>query len=169
MHMRFAAAGLAATLCFALPGWAKTPPAPKAGPSMIVLVFRDGHRQSFNLSDIERVEFPTLAAVAETALAPASAPSRGRFLGKWEVGDGNGNSFFITLEENGDAYRSLHSVHGKWTYADGEAQITWDDGLRDAIRKAGAGFQKYAFGQGKTFSGVADNITGARNTTPHPI
>jgi hypothetical protein len=164
-------AGLAILLCLAAPGgFARTPPAAKSGQGTIVIVFKDGHQQSFNLSDIARVEFPTASAAAgETAPINSPLPSRGRFLGKWEVGEGNGNNFFITLEENGNATRSLGYVHGRWVYVDGEARVTWDDGAQDAIRKVGSIFEKFAYGAGKSFTDTPDNVTGAHNTTPHPI
>ena len=159
-------AGFATLLCLAASGgFAKTPPASKSGPT-IVIVFKDGHRQAFSLSEIDRVEFPPAegAAVATgTGLYP------NHFLGKWEVGDGSGNNFYITLEDNGNAYRTLGDEHGKWVYVDGEARVTWNDGEQDAIRKIGNGYQKRAFAAGKPFTGTPDNVTGARNTTPHPI
>ena len=73
----------------------------------IVIVFKDGHRQTFNLSDIDHVEF---AGGASSHPLPADSyrvPSRGRFFGKWECGDGRGNNFYITLNEDGTAYRSI--------------------------------------------------------------
>jgi hypothetical protein len=157
-------AGYATLLCLAASGaYAKTPTASKSGPT-IVIVFKDGHRQVFSLSDIDHVEFPPAeGAVVSIGMYP------NHFLGKWEVGDGSGNNFYITLEDNGNAYRSLGDVHGKWVYADGEARVTWNDGNQDAIRKVGNGYQKRAFGAGKLFTGTPDNVTGARNTTPHPI
>ncbi|MEI9970237.1 MAG: hypothetical protein WDM87_17085 [Terracidiphilus sp.] len=67
----------------------------------IVIVFKDGHRQSFNLSDVDRVEF---AGGSSTASADNyRVPSRGRFIGKWECGDGSGNNFYITLNDNATA------------------------------------------------------------------
>ncbi len=166
MRLIVSVAGLATMLCLAVPGgFARTPPASKCGSGLIVIIFKDGHRQSFNLCDIERVEFPM---AGETAPINTQLPSRGRFLGKWEVGDGNGFSFYITLEENGDAWRSLHHEHGKWVYVDGEARVTWDDGWKDAIRKVGSNYQKSAYGEGKSFSDTPDNITSAINTAPHP-
>jgi|HubBroStandDraft_1064217.scaffolds.fasta_scaffold285790_2 hypothetical protein len=163
--------GLAALFCLALPAaLAAAPPAAKSGPGTIVIVFKDGHRQVYNLSDIERVEFPAGGIAATDANGVNSAsPSRARFLGKWEVGDGNGSSFYIRLEETGDAHRSLGNVHGRWAYVDGEARVTWDDGAQDAIRKVGPAFQKFAYAMGKSFTDVPDNVTTARNTTPHPI
>jgi hypothetical protein len=173
MRLIVSVAGLVTMLCLAVPGgFAKTPPAPKSGPGMIVIVFKDGHRQSFNLADIARVEFPVAPdadAAGETGPVNSPLPSRGRFLGKWEVGDGMGNNFFITLQENGDALRSLGNEHGRWVYVDGEARVTWDDGAQDAIRKAGSRYQKFAYGSGKSFTDTPDNVTSAHNTTPHPI
>jgi hypothetical protein len=164
-------AGVATLLCFAVTGsFAKAPQASKGSSGTIVIVFKDGHRQSFNLADIARVEFPVAAETGgEAASATPLPPSRGHFLGKWEVGDGSGNNFFITLEENGDAWRSLRHVHGKWAYVDGEARITWDDGPQDAIRKVGSRYQKFAYRAGKAFTDTPDNVTGAQNTNPHPI
>jgi hypothetical protein len=140
--------------------------APRSAPGTIVIVFKDGHRQAYNLADIERVEFP--AADIPTASASTN-PSRGHFLGKWEVGDGSGSNFYITIEEDGNAKRSIGNVHGTWTYVNGEAQIRWDDGAQDALRKVGTHFQKFAFSAGKSFTDTPDNVTNARNTTPKPI
>jgi len=169
MRLIVSVAGLATMICLAVPGgFATTPPAPKCGSGMIVIVFKDHHRQSFNLCDIEKVEFSGTAA-GESAPISTRLPSRGSFLGKWEVGDGNGFNFFITLEENGDAWRSTGHEHGKWAYVDGDALITWDDGWKDAIRKAGTKYQKSAYGTGKSFTDTPDNVANANNTTPHPI
>ena len=161
--------GLAALLCLAVPfAFAKTPTASKS--ATIVIVFKDGHRQSFNLVDIARVEFPTAGEVAaEPAAGNATGPSRGHFLGKWEVGDGSGNTFFITLYEDGHARKSIGSTHGTWVYVDGEAHITWEDGWHDAIRKVGSRYQKFAYSNGKSFSDDPDNVTSAQNTVSHPI
>jgi hypothetical protein len=131
----------------------------------IVIVFKDGHRQTYNLADIERVEFPT----ADQPSSSAYGPSRGHFLGKWECGDGEGGNFYITLLEDGNAMRSIGNVHGKWNFVNGEAQVTWDDGAEDAIRKVGSRFQKFAYNAGKSFTDSPENVTNARNTTPKPI
>jgi hypothetical protein len=169
MHKILVAAGLAALSLSALPAsFAKTPPAKKDSGSSIVLVFKDGHRQTFNLADISRVEF-TGSGTEQTVGSNPDAPARGRYVGKWVVGDGNGNTFIITLKEDGNAERSLRDIHGTWTYVNGDALITWDDGAKDAIRKAGSKFEKYAYGGGKSFSDDPDNVTSAQNTTPKPI
>jgi hypothetical protein len=164
-------AGLAALFCLAVTATlAAMPPAAKSGQGTIVIVFKDGHHQVYNLSDIERVEFPSGGIpAADTGPFNSASPSRARFLGKWEVGDGSGGTFSIRLEETGDAHRTLGNVHGTWAYVDGEARVTWDDGAMDAIRKVGPGFQKFAYRMGKSFTDIPDNVTSARNTTPHPI
>lgn len=140
------------------------PPARPTGGS-VVIVFRDGHRQAFNLYEIDRIEF----ASGTVASSSANGPARGVFLGKWEVGDGAGNDFTITLNENGDAHRTLGDVHGHWNYVNGEAQVTWDDGAQDAIRRTGSRFQKFAYSAGKSFTDTPDNVTPAKNLTPKPI
>jgi hypothetical protein len=169
MRLIVSVAALSTLLCLGAPGvFAGTPPASKSGSGTIVIVFKDGHRQSFKLSDVERVEFPGNAgAPGETG--SVNFPSSARFLGKWEAGDGMGNNFFITLKDSGDAIRSIGNVHGRWVYVDGEARVTWDDGAQDAIRKVGSRFQKFAYASGKSFTDTPDNVTDAHNTTPHPI
>jgi hypothetical protein len=161
-------AGLAAILLLTVSSvFAAPPPATKGVPGTIVIVFKDGHRQSFNLADIDRVEFPTSDQGA--SMSSASGPSRGHFIGRWECGDGNGGTFYITLEEDGNARRSIGDEHGRWSYVNGEALIKWDDGLGDAIRKVGGGYQKSAYTAGKAFTDVPANVTNARNITPKPI
>jgi hypothetical protein len=163
--------GLTAIFLFALPeGFAKPPAPSKTNSGTIVIVFKDGHRQTFNLADIERVEFPAASlAVNDTPPANSDAPPRGHYLGKWECGDGNGNTFYITLNEGGDAMRSIGNVHGHWAYVNGEARVTWDDGAQDAIRKVGSRYQKFAYHEGKSFTDPPDNVTAARLTNPRPI
>jgi hypothetical protein len=163
---RIVIATLAATLLLPASGLFGAPAKSKPSPGSIVIVFKDGHRQSFNLSDIERVEFPTADVSGSTG---STIPSRGHYYGKWEVGDGAGNNFFITLWENGDAYRTLRAEHGKWVYVNGEAHITWNDGAQDAIRRVGSHYQKSAYRAGKTFNDAPDNVTDANNTERKPI
>lgn len=141
-------------------------PVAKTSSGTMVIVFKDGHKQVVNLADVERVEYPM---VEVAAVSGEPGPSRGRFLGKWDCGDGSGGSFFITLLENGDAERSIGNVHGKWVYSNGEADITWDDGAQDALRRVGAKWQKFAYNSGKRFTDAPENVTNARNTTQKPI
>src|ERR1700739_51061 len=143
----------------------------KNSSGQIVIVFKDGHRQTFNYADVARIEFSGSGGVpiGDTGPAPAGAPPRGHFLGKWEVGDGGGGTFYITLDESGDAHRTLHRAHGKWAYVNGEARVTWDDGAMDAIRRIDGKDQKFAYHAGKTFTDEPDNVTDAHNTSPRPI
>jgi hypothetical protein len=145
--------------------------ASKTPPGQIVIVFKDGHRQTFNLADVARLEFSGSGGIpiGEVAPTPAGAPPRGHFLGKWEVGDGSGGTFYITLDDNGGAWRSLHRLHGRWAYVNGEARVTWDDGAMDAIRRIDGKDQKFAYHAGKTFTDEPDNVTDAHNTSPQPI
>lgn len=145
------------------------PPA-KTAPGTLVIVFKDGHRQTFNVSDIERVEYPAgNLTAADLGSTKSQLTARGRYVGKWQVGDGAGSDFYITLNEDGGAYRSLGDVHGRWVYSNGDALITWHDGNSDAIRRVGSRFQKFAYMNGKSFSDNPDNVTEAKNTTPRPI
>jgi hypothetical protein len=149
---------------------AQTASTGKAGQGTVVIVFKDGHRQAFNVADIERVDYPSGSlAASDLGSTKSQATARGRYVGKWQVGDGAGNTFYITLNENGSAYRSLGDRHGHWVYANGDALITWDDGGGDAIRRTGSRFQKYAYMNGKSFSDSPDNVTDAHNTSPRPI
>jgi hypothetical protein len=134
----------------------------------LVLVYKDGHRQRINLNDLQRMEFP---GPVPPGLIATPGPSRARFFGKWEVGEGNGSNFFITLREDGNAQRVMNGIEherGRWEYRNGEAQVTWDDGWQDCIRKVGSQFKKYAYSQGKSFNDDPDNVTNARNLTQNP-
>lgn len=152
----------------------------------VVIVSKDGHRQSFSMAEIARIDPNAPATVVfkdghkeklasagilrvEFEGATTMTPGRGHFIGKWEVGEGNGSNFFITLEANGDAIKSLGAAHGTWSVVDGEARISWDDGWHDAIRKVGNKHEKFAYEPGKSFEDSPSNVTDARNTQPRPI
>lgn len=139
----------------------------KSAPGTLVVVFKDGHRQTFRLADIERIEFPSTGMASDSG--STSLTPRGRYIGKWEVGDGAGNTFYINVKENGTAERSLRDMRGHWEYVNGDALITWDDGAQDAIRRTGSHFQKFAYSAGKKFTDAPDNVTEAHNTSPRPI
>lgn len=141
----------------------------RSGSGQIVIVFKDGHRQSFNMGEIARIEFPGGEPVADAGPTPPGAPPRGHFLGKWEVGDGNHGKFTITLNEDGSAWRSLHRIHGRWSYVAGEARVKWDDGAQDCIRRVDGQDKKFAYRSGKLFTDEPDNVTEARNTSRGPV
>lgn len=125
------------------------------------IVYKDGHREKITAA-IESIEFSDSGMSAMT-------PNRSHFFGKWEVGQGNGSNFYIVLEENGNAKKSIGATHGTWTLVDGEARIAWDDGWHDVIRKVGSKHEKLAFEPGKSFSDDPSNVTAARNTQAKPI
>jgi hypothetical protein len=164
-------AGLAAMFVLGVSAaMAAAPASSKNSSGTIVIVFKDGHRQTFNLSDIERVEFPAPTVVAQNpASSNPAAPPRGHYVGRWECGDGNGGTFYIDLKESGEAMRSIGDVRGHWEYVNGEAHILWDDGAQDALRKVGSQYQKSAYNAGKSFSDRPANVTNARLTNPKPI
>ena len=127
----------------------------------MVIIFKDGHRTSIPAADVERIEFENTAT--------ASMPGRNHFVGKWQVGDGNHSTFYITLERDGKARKSLGPPHGTWMLVDGEARISWDDGWHDVIRKVGATHEKRAFEPGRLFEDAPSNVTPAKNLEARPI
>ena len=165
---------------------------PASGPAddrnSVVIVFKDGHRQSFSAAEIARMDFKAPAVIVykdghQEKFSPSEIariefgssslsemmPGRGHYVGKWEVGQGNGDTFFITLDADGEARKTLGTSHGSWTVVDGEARISWDDGWHDAIRKVGTRHEKLAYEPGKSFDDAPTNVTAARNTQPKPI
>ncbi|HEX4007944.1 MAG TPA: hypothetical protein VHX60_17350 [Acidobacteriaceae bacterium] len=158
---------VAAILLAALPAAfaAPRPAQPASAGNNVVIVFKDGHRQTISLGDIERLEF---SGPVPVGLISIPGPSREHFFGQWQVGDGNGSNFIITLRDDGTALRSIGHEHGTWEYVNGEAQVTWDDGWQDCIRKVGSWYKKYAYSQGKTFASDPDNVANARNVTQNP-
>ncbi len=142
----------------------------QSGQGSMVIVFKDGHRQTVRMSDVSRIEFASSESPTKsTQSGSVNVPGRNHFFGKWEVGDGAGNKFLITLREDGTAQKSMGATHGTWTVVDGEARITWDDDWRDVIRKVGSKHEKLAYGPGKSFSDKPSNVTEARSTEPKPL
>lgn len=121
------------------------------------ILYKDGHREKLR-GEVDRIEFSESSATE-------AVPARSHYFGRWEVGTGSdGDHFFITLNSDGSARKTLGSPHGTWTLVDGEAHIAWDDGWHDAIRKRGSHHEKVAFEPGKTFDDAPSNVTEARNT-----
>jgi hypothetical protein len=139
----------------------------------LVIVFKDGHRQTVRMSDVARIEFntpETARANQPRGASDSTGPGRNYYIGKWEVGMGDGlnRTLIIELKSDGNAEKSIGAAHGTWTVVDGEARIIWDDGARDAIRKVGSKHEKFAYA-GKSFSGEPSNVTEARPTQPRPL
>src|ERR1700722_6309488 len=184
MHKIIRAVCIPAIFVFAAAsGWAAA-----GGPESVVIVYADGHRQNLDMADIAHIELKnpvvivfkdghklTVASADKARIEFQSSsstplPSRAHFVGKWEVGEGNnGRNFYITLEEDGEARKSIGASHGTWTVVDGEARISWDGGWHDAIRRVGPKHEKVAFEPGRSFDDPPSNVTAARNTQPKPI
>jgi len=134
-------------------------PADEDGPGKITIVFKDGRRQSFRLEDIARIEF-------QTPVSSATVAGRAHFLGRWKVDDGLGRKFFITLKPDGVARKTLGSEKGTWTVVNGAAQISWDDGWHDVLRKVGSKYEKVAYEPGRSLTETPSNVTPAEYTEP---
>jgi len=187
MRSLFKVLGTSAIFLLAVSG-AFAKPAPEDH-SSVVIVFKDGHRQSFAVAQIARLDFKAPSVIVykdghqekistadiariefETSDLAAITPGRAHFIGKWEVGEGgNGGTFLITLEADGSASKTKGAAPGTWTVVDGEARITWDDGWKDVIRKVGTKHEKIAHQPGTSFDDPPSNVTEARNTQPKPI
>ena len=149
---------------------ANAAPVPMEDNGTLVIVFKDGHQQRIPVAAIATMEVKSALGSTTPVVIPSRfSPSKRRFVGKWQVGQGNGDSFYITLEENGEAAKSIGERHGTWTYVDGEAHVSWDDGWHDAIRKVGTKYQKFAYSPGKPFSDVPANVTEAIEINAPPI
>jgi hypothetical protein len=170
-------------LFIAVAGAVIRPDAALADDGSAVLVFKDGHRQ--RLDDVARIEFGTPAVIVfrdkhrqnvptadiariEFASSGASTPARSDFVGKWEAGQGNGQSFLITLYANGRAWKSTGPGAGTWAVVDGEARIAWDDGWHDAIVRVGSRHLKLGYRPGLPFEGTPSNVSAANNTQLGP-
>jgi hypothetical protein len=153
----------------------------------LVIVLKDGHRQSVASAEVDHIDIKGPATIvyrngrhekitgeieriefADAAHA-ITEPGRSHFVGKWEVGDGAGQRFYITLENDGHARKSMGSAHGTWTLVDGEARIRWEDGWHDIIAKVGTRHEKRAYEPGRSFEETPSNVSYARNTAAKPI
>ena len=164
-------------------------PAQKRDEKSITVVLNDGHQKSFALGDVSKFEFTggnmvvsqrghqenipvsSIVRIDFNAGVAKSLPlGLNHFVGKWEFGTGMGDqTFFVTLDRDGRAHKTIGSPRGTWTVVDGEARITWDDGWRDVIRKVGNKHQKFAYEQGKSLNGDPSNVADAKTLNSEPI
>jgi hypothetical protein len=155
----------------------------------LTIVYRDGHEKSFMIPNGSRIDFNAgkmmvshgknveTISVADVvridfnASISKSLPlGRNHFVGRWEFGTGVGSqTFFVTLDRNGRAHKSIGSTNGTWTVVDGEARIKWDDGWTDVIRKVGDKHQKFAYEDGRPLTGDPSNVTDAKTLNSEPI
>jgi hypothetical protein len=164
-------------------------PAQQRTGKTLTVVLSDGHQKSFSISDVSRIEFnkgamlisqgahqesipvANIVRIDFNAAASTALPlGRNHFVGRWEFGTGVGSqTFFVTLDRDGHAHKSIGSPNGTWTVVDGEARITWDDGWRDVIRKVGDKHQKFAYEEGKSLTDDPSNVTDAKTLNNEPI
>lgn len=162
------AIGLFLLIAVGLPTKARA--AAKESDDAIVITFKDGHQQTFSLAEVARIEFKTPAAHATKNTSSVDMPGRHHFIGKWTVGDGSGHTFNFTFDENGQATNNVdQGGHGTWTYIDGEARVTWDNGWHDAIRKVGMKYRKFAYAPGTSFDDKPQNVGDAQKTNAEPL
>lgn len=153
----------------------------------LTIVYRDGHQKTFTISNGSRIDFSagnmmvhhgkSVETVAMSDVARIDFNTgrsmqfgRNHFIGKWEFGTGAGSgTFFVTLDRDGRAHKTIGSPHGTWTVVDGEARIKWDDGWTDVIRKVGEKHQKFAYEEGKSLSDEPSNVTDAKTLNSEPI
>lgn len=156
-------------------------------PQSLVLILKSGQQRSFSLADVSRIEFHPTRVVLKNGhdenfsdgeilriemnnSSTSGVLGLNHFVGKWKVGTGAvGSHFFITLQRDGQARKTIGASHGTWELVNGEARVTWDDGWHDAIRKVGGKHEKLAYEPGKSFDDKPSNVTEAENTNTQPI
>jgi hypothetical protein len=152
----------------------------------LTIVYRDGHQKTLTMSDGSRIEFNGASMVVRHGRDLETIPvsdverinfgagnqlfGRNHFVGKWEFGTGVGSqTFFVTLDRDGQAHKTIGSRHGTWTVVGGEARIKWDDGWTDILRKVGDKHQKFAYEPGRSLSEDPSNVTDAKTRNAEPI
>jgi hypothetical protein len=118
-----------------------------------MLVSSGGHQEDIPIADIVRIDF--VDAGRSLAL------DRNHFVGKWEFGEGNGDTFAVELKASGEAHKDHGAPHGTWVFVDGEARISWDDGWHDVIRRVGDKHEKFAFEPGRAITDSPSNVSTA--------
>ena len=180
---------IAVVIFLAVLGFTAIGSAQKKSDKSITVVFKDGHQKSFAVTDVSRIEFKNDAMVVTHGGRPEAIPvadiaqmnfdsagsklpplGRNHFVGKWEFGEGqNMGSFYVTLDADGQAHKSIGAPHGTWAVVDGEARISWDDGWRDVIRKVGTKHEKFAYEPGKSLSDEPSNVAKAKSLNDQPM
>src|ERR1044071_5857400 len=66
----------------------------------VVITFKDGHQQSFPLSEVSKIQLKNAGKTTSVPLPISSSASAGHFLGRWRCGGGQGHNFIITDRES---------------------------------------------------------------------
>ncbi len=182
-HLRFIA------IAFLIVSAALLCPAQEQSAKSLTIVYRDGHQKTFTIPNGSRIDFNAgnmmvshgrnletvqvsdVVRIDFNAAGSQALPlGRNHFVGKWEFGTGVGSqTFFVTLDRDGRAHKTIGSPRGTWTVVDGEARIKWDDGWTDIIRKVGDKHQKFAYEEGKSLTEEPSNVTDAKTLNNEPI
>jgi hypothetical protein len=164
-------------------------PAQNRGDRSLTVVFKDGHQKTYSIPNGSRLDFHNNTMMVTSggkvdnialndivridfsnAAASAAPFGRNHFIGKWEFGTGFGNdTFFVTLNRDGTAHKTLGSSRGTWTVVNGEAIIRWDDGWTDIIKKVGDKHEKFAYERGRPLDGEPSNVAQAKTLNSEPI
>ncbi len=132
----------------------------------IVIVYKDGHHQTSSRlrwrASTSRLRRSCTKTATERRFrrdrphrirrirnGTAVLPGRNHFIGKWEVGEGNGATVLHhsrTQRRSQEDHRrgARHMDLGRWRSA-----IAWDDGWHDAIRKVGTSTRRSLTSRGK--------------------
>jgi len=81
------------------------------------------------------------------------------WIGQWDVTDGDGSSFTITLNGNGSATSTWENgEEGTWTDGGDHAVVSWTNGWTDRLEAHDGGYRKVATAPGGS---EPDNTSGA--------
>ncbi len=167
MRKRFAGMMVIGLMWLAVLGVPGVAAAQKESANSIVITFKDGHQQSFPVADVARIEFKPGPGVAKSAESGSETRGRQKFVGRWTVGDGNGGTYYFTFGEDGKATNTVEGGgRGSWTFVDGEAHVSWENGWHDAIRKVGTKYKKSAYAPGASFTAKPFHVTDAQKSDP---
>ena len=92
-------------------------------------------------------------------------PNRSEFIGFWEVRKEKDAPIYYFLRRGGNATRAepvrrgTDLIQGSWNLVGNEAQLVWDDGSSEVIRKTPTGFIFESFLGGHVLSGTRDSST----------
>jgi hypothetical protein len=104
-----------------------------------------------------------LAAVFSVAVTSFSSLAASDFEGVWKVTDTGGQSFEITLSDNGAAKANRgEGMVGTWHEEGGAAVITWNTGWTTKIMKEGDKYRKAAYSKGQPLDAKPTNSTDAQ-------
>ncbi len=128
-----------------------------------LVILRAGKEEQVPLSDVARID------VNESS--GESALGRSHFIGRWEVGAGGDapGTFIITLDRDGKAHKTVGGHRGTWTFVDGTARISWEDGWTDVIVQVGSKYEKRAYESGKPLTGPPTNVAAAKRANEQSI